>query len=429
MRRALLRAPGAAGRGLVRSGRGVGRLGRATLRPIGWVSGLLTRSPEVTLALLALVLFVVAWSTLSITHDVQVTIQPVVALVEVAPLVLARLRPFVGWATSLAVVLGFAAAGVAHPDWPMPWPVVSFLVLLALVAAVGLRGRWQEVVATVAVTGAALAALLPDELRAWGLAQALVAGVAVLVRWLVVSRRQLARETETTQEERARRAVLEERSMIARELHDVVAHHMSLIVVQSQSAPYRLAGVDEDARAEFASIEQSARAALDEVRSVLGVLRSESHEAASAPVPGATDLHALLESGRAAGLPLTWAALPADLAEVPTGAGLAAYRILQESLANAARHAPGAAVAVSVTREDQDLVLAVENTAPPRPSEAVESGGGSGLLGARTRAETAGGTLAAGPTPDGGFRVEARLPARAASAPSLVAGPVPDPAG
>lgn len=433
-----MRLPRAAGRGVLRTGRGVlwtgrgvGRLGRAALRPVGWVAGLLTRSPDLTLALLAAVLFVIAWSTLSITHRVQVSVQPVIALVEVAPLLLARVRPFAGWAIGLAVGVGFAVVDVAYPDSPMPWPVVSFLVLLALLAAVGLRARWPEVVATVVVTGAAFGVLLPESLRGWALGQAVVVGVAVLVRWLVVSRRQLARETESTQEERARRAVLEERSMIARELHDVVAHHMSLIVVQSQSAPYRLAHVDDDARAEFASIERSARAALDEVRSVLGVLRSESHEVVSAPVPGAADLLSLLESSRAAGLPVTWSPVPGGLAGVPTGAGLAAYRILQESLANAARHAPGAGVSVEVSVQDGWLLLAVESEAAPRASDAVESGGGSGLLGARTRAETVGGSLTAGPTPGGGFRVEARLPAVASDpAPAPVdAGPAPEPAG
>jgi signal transduction histidine kinase len=230
------------------------------------------------------------------------------------------------------------------------------------------------------------------------------------VRWLVASRRQLAIETVSTQEERARRAVLEERSMIARELHDVVAHHMSLIVVQSQSAPFRLGAVDEDVKAEFTSIEQSARAALNEVRSVLGVLRSEAHEVASAPVPGGGDLQSLLESSRAAGLPLAWKALPPAVATVPAGVGLAAYRILQESLANASRHARGAAVHVEVTLDERGLGLVVENTAPARPGGLMESGGGSGLVGALTRAQTAGGTLSAGPTASGGFRVEAMLP-------------------
>ena len=164
--------------------------------------------------------------------------------------------------------------------------------------------------AAVGATAVVFGLLLPSELRPWALGQALLAGVAVLVRWLIVSRRQLAIETVSTQEERARRAVVEERSMIARELHDVVAHHMSLIVVQSQSAPYRLADVGDEARAEFASIEQSARAALNEVRGVLGVLRSESHEMAAAPVPGGRDLAALLESSRNAGLPLSWDPLP-----------------------------------------------------------------------------------------------------------------------
>jgi signal transduction histidine kinase len=377
---------------------------------VAFVARWVTRSPEVTLGAVAAVLFVIAWSTLSLTHDVTVSMRPVVALVETAPLVLARLRPLAGWAINVGGAIGFALVDVAHPDWPMPWPVVHFLVLLALVAAVALRGRWEEVVGAVGATAVVLVLLLPSDLRPWALGQALLAGVALLVRWLVASRRQLAIETVSTQEERARRAVLEERSMIARELHDVVAHHMSLIVVQSQSAPFRLGAVDEDVKAEFTSIEQSARAALNEVRSVLGVLRSEAHEVASAPVPGGGDLQSLLESSRAAGLPLAWKALPPAVATVPAGVGLAAYRILQESLANASRHARGAAVHVEVTLDERGLGLVVENTAPARPGGLMESGGGSGLVGALTRAQTAGGTLSARPTASGGFRVEAMLP-------------------
>jgi signal transduction histidine kinase len=396
----------------------VGAIARWLRRGAAAVGRRLTRSPEATLGVLASILFVIAWATLALTHDVTVSMRPVVALVETAPLLLARVRPLAGWAVSIGGAVGFSLIDVTNPDWRMPWPVVHFLVLLALVAAVALRARWEEVAGAVGGTAVVFALLLPDDLKAWAIGQAVVAGVALLVRWLIASRRQLAIETVSTQEERARRAVLEERSMIARELHDVVAHHMSLIVVQSQSAPFRLGSVTDDVRAEFTSIEQSARAALNEVRAVLGVLRSESHEVPSAPVPGGGDLVGLLESSRAAGLPITWSALPSAVATVPAGVGLAAYRILQESLANASRHAPGAAVRAAVTLDAGDLAVLVENTAPPRPTwPAGESGGGSGLVGARTRAQTAGGTLAAGPTASGGFRVEAHLPVSVAGDP------------
>ncbi len=391
-------------------------MGRWATAPARFVFRFLTRSPETALFVLAAILFVIAWATLSLTHDVTVSLRPVVALVETAPLLLARIRPMAGWAISIGGAIGFALADMTLPGWPMPWPVVHFLVLLALVAAVALRARWQDIAAAVGGTAVVFGLLLPEELRPWAIGQALVAGVALLVRWLVLSRRQLAIETVSTQEERARRAVLEERSMIARELHDVVAHHMSLIVVQAQSAPYRLGEVGDEAKAEFTSIEQSARAALNEVRAVLGVLRTESQEVASAPVPGGADLAALLESSRSAGLPLTWADLPPALGSVPPGVGLAAYRILQESLANASRHAPGAAVRAEVTLDAKRLTLSVENSVAPRPpGPGSETGGGSGLLGARTRAETAGGTLSAGPTSSGGFRVEAILPGTASN--------------
>src|SRR5690606_34464969 len=135
---------------------------------------------------------------------------------------------------------------------------------------------------------------MPDDLKAWAVGQALVMGVALLIRWLVISRRQIAVQQDEVETERARRAVVEERGRIARELHDVVAHHMSMIVVQAQSAPLRHGVDDPKVVAEFQAIEGTARQALTEVRSVLGVLRDEHGPVETAPQPDLAQLPSLV---------------------------------------------------------------------------------------------------------------------------------------
>ncbi len=183
---------------------------------------------------------------------------------------------------------------------------------------------------------------------AWPIAMTGLVVFGLLVRWLVLSRRELVRREEENELERARRAILEEKARIARDLHDVVAHHMSLVVVQAQTAPYRVADVSEQARAEFESIGASAREALNEVRGMLGVLRSDGQLPEHAPQPAAVDVLAVLDAARRAGVPVDWV-LEGELAAVPDTAGLALYRIVQESLSNASRHAPGTAVRVTIT--------------------------------------------------------------------------------
>src|SRR5262249_49097880 len=164
---------------------------------------------------------------------------------------------------------------------------------------------------------------------------------------------------ERTELERARRAVLEERARIARELHDVVAHHLSLIAVRAETAPYRLTGLPESAQAEFGSLSGVAREALAEMRRLLGVLRHDE-PADRAPPPGLADLPALVETARQAGLSVQLS-VPSALDHVPAGVGVCAYRIVQESLSNASQHAPGAAVTVSVDRESGMILLHVAN--------------------------------------------------------------------
>lgn len=393
------------GRALAASGRGLTRLTKGA-----------AAHPFVLLWALALLLLVVTWSTTTVTHDVPDSLLPVLALMTVAPLVVlaAGQRAIAAWVVSMAASLVWLVVP-GHADWPMPWPVTHFLVLLLTVLVVALAGAAREVALATVVTALLFLVVMDTGLKPWAIGVVVIVAFGLLVRWLVLSRRQIARQEEEAEVERARRAVVEERSRIARELHDVVAHHMSMVVVQAQTAPYRVPGLTPEAKGELAGIEESARAALQEVRSVLGVLREEGTPAATAPQPTLADLPALLESSRAAGMDLTWH-LGVDPERCPPGTGLALHRVLQEALANASRHSPGSSVRVEllpVHAEDSPRAALLTVGTSPSSGAArpvTEQGGGHGIPGMRTRVEAVGGVLTAGPTPEGGFVVTAQVP-------------------
>ncbi|TFV50380.1 hypothetical protein E4P43_11390 [Blastococcus sp. TF02A-35] len=216
--------------------------------------------------------------------------------------------------------------------------------------------------------------------------------------------RNLVEEQVRAAETQAARGALAERARIAREMHDVVAHHLSLIAVRCETAPYRLAPLQEPAVGELTEIAGTAREALTELQRLLGVLRSDDQSAERAPQPGLGTLPGLLADVRAAGTDVTWDVEPLV---VPDLVGLTAYRVVQQAVANAAQHAPGSAVRVRVVRESDDLLLEVTNGPGAAPGR---SGAGLGLQGMRERVEVHAGRLEAGPLPDGGFRVAARLP-------------------
>ncbi|MFF3601913.1 sensor histidine kinase, partial [Kitasatospora indigofera] len=245
---------------------------------------------------------------------------------------------------------------------------------------------------------------------------AISAFALLLARLLAQSlqmRGELATERQQSAAEQQRRVLVEERNRIARELHDVVAHSMSVIQVQASSAPYRLPQLDDAARTEFGEIAASARAAMQEMRQLLGVLRSEDTEHEAVPQPGIGQLAELVPSIERAGVTVTVDIAP----ELPNDglAGTAAYRIAQESLSNVVRHAPGASASVRAELIDGAIVLCVENEPAPRAGggageRARPSAGGHGLIGMRERCNMLGGELHAGPTAEGGYRVLATLP-------------------
>ncbi|WP_328475077.1 histidine kinase [Actinoplanes sp. NBC_00393] len=244
------------------------------------------------------------------------------------------------------------------------------------------------------------------------LATLVLGAVLMTRRWREV-RRELAQAQRDVAVEQSQRAVAEERTRIARELHDVVAHNMSVIHMQATSASYRLTNLDPEARAEFAQIAAGTRSTLREMRQLLAVLRDENADAELTPVPDLGRLTELVESAGRAGVPVEVREAASVRAIVlPERVAVAAYRIIQESLSNVIRHAPGARTLIDLDVVDSDLVLSVVNDAAQRPAQPVEAPGqaGHGLSGMRERARLAGGSLEAGGRDEGGYRVVARLP-------------------
>ncbi|WP_261992225.1 sensor histidine kinase [Streptomyces sp. MS191] len=295
-----------------------------------------------------------------------------------------------------AVVALFTVA--AHTDRPTTWRV-GLLTMAVLTAAAMLFGPnpWyaQENVGVFAWTGMAAAA-----------------GDAVRSRRAFVDAiRERAERAERTREEEARRRVAEERLRIARDLHDVVAHHIALVNVQAGVAAHVMDKRPDQAKEALAHVRDASRSALDELRATVGLLRqSGDPEAPTEPAPGLAVLDALLDTFRNAGLPVQLARADEDTS-LPAAVDLAAFRIIQEALTNVRKHAGQDAKAeVSVVRVGRTVEITVLDDGVPQPVPPADTGG-HGLLGMRERVTALGGTLTAAPRYGGGFRVQAILPA------------------
>ncbi|WP_428965515.1 sensor histidine kinase [Micromonospora fluostatini] len=333
-----------------------------------------------------------------------------------APVVLRRRAP--------VVAVGVALATLALPVWFDAVPNTQGLAFVVLTYTLAARGSaWRAALAAVVlwVPVMTLNAVVPltsplDVSSAYlvlnNLLTALVSyavGRAVHARRTTLSAlRERARAAEENQRTLAEQAVAQERRRIARELHDMVAHQVSVMGVLATGAR-RVLRRDPDAADEaIATIEQSSRTTLREMRRLLDVLRSDAEPAADlAPQPGLAGIEELVEQARQAGLPVTLA-VAGDATPVPEGVALAVYRIVQEALANAVRHAGSATARVRVAVDDGRLTVEVTDTgrgAPPGPA-----GPGHGLVGMREWVGLYGGTLHTGPRPGGGFRVYARIP-------------------
>lgn len=360
----------------------------------------------------------------------------------------------------LAIVIGLAAAETVKDETNLPqaWAVADQCLGALACAAVWLRRRWPVglALATVPVGflsntsgGACLVALFtlavhrPLRYVAWigGASVALlplfyhlrpdpdapfrvvVAFVALLtvaiVGWgmLVRSKRQLllslrdrTRRAETEARLRAEQAQRLAREAIAREMHDVLAHRLTLLSVHAGGLEFRPDAPREEIARAAGVIRESAHEALQDLREIIGVLRAGDSEDAGRPQPTLAALDALVAESREAGMKVVLDSRVTDPAAVPASVGRTAYRIAQEALTNARKHAPGTEVRVSVTgAPGEGLTLAVHNPAPEGEVPAVP-GSGQGLIGLTERATLAGGHLTHGPQEDGGFTVWTWLP-------------------
>ncbi|MES9592463.1 histidine kinase [Streptomyces sp. NPDC094045] len=245
--------------------------------------------------------------------------------------------------------------------------------------------------------------LLPLLVISWGM-------VVRSRRQLVVTLRERARRAETEAALRAEQAQRLAREAIAREMHDVLAHRLTLLSVHAGALEFRPDAPTAEVARAAGVIRDSAHEALQDLREIIGVLRSPGESDGDRPQPTLASLDELIAESRLSGMKVTLDNRVGDPATAPAATGRTVYRIAQEGLTNARKHAPGAEVTVTVTgAPGQGLTVEVRNPAPTRPFEQVP-GSGQGLIGLTERATLAGGGLDHGPLPDGGFRVRATLP-------------------
>jgi signal transduction histidine kinase len=306
-----------------------------------------------------------------------------------------------------------AVLGVAVAAWAATlgsgYADLGGVAIIALYSAgrYATADRWAQV-----GVAAAIAVVSVDILTSpapWG--DAVFGSVVMFVAWYVGRRLRLRQERAAQalreQAAEARRIVIEERARIARELHDVVAHRVSLMTVQAGAAKAVAAEDPEGARRAMAAVEEAGRQALDELRHLLGVLRPEAGLDGLGPQPGLAELPRLVEQIRGAGVDVSLATdgVPAEL---PARVDLFAYRIVQEALTNVLKHAgPGARTEVRLGSDRSGIVIEVLDDGH---GASVLPGAGHGIVGMRERALLLGGTLDARPRPGGGFRVVAHLP-------------------
>jgi signal transduction histidine kinase len=350
-----------------------------------------------------LVLALVVWMCVPLAARRQHPVAVFSALVAAGGLQVLLFGPM---GSDVAVLVGLYTLAAYRPRRiALPGLLVTLLgsaiALAKWAPAPAVRDWWM--------LGEVLAVFWGPALTAWLLGD--------MIRWRRSYYRELEERAARLERERdaqAQIAAAAERARIARELHDVVAHNVSVMVVQADGASYAMSSSPDRAREALAAISATGRQALAEMRSLLGVLRSASEPlpasgAELAPQPGIEQLSELLARARATGLPVSFTVegVPRQL---PRGTALTAYRVVQESLTNARKHG-GAGVTATVTLRFCEQEVAIIVTDDGQASQQGGDGQGHGLIGMRERAELFGGTVTAGPRPGGGYRVMVTLPA------------------
>ncbi|MGW0613528.1 sensor histidine kinase [Streptomyces sp. NPDC002788] len=384
--------------------------GRLVRRLPARLRGYATWTPHALIALAALF-------TLFLTSvDTDGMVLLVVPL-TVIPVLLTMIRPVGAFWASMASTPVVALLVGNWNNWP--WAAGSFACHLAVLTVVAIRTRPRTAGWMWALTGlyaiVADMGIGPTYVYGTNSGPMLVFSAMILLCVTVWHIRRHAEQEVTAQQtvtahERSRRTLLEERTTIARELHDVVAHHMSVVAIQAEAAPYRVENPPPELEKAFATIRENAVAALTELRRVLGVVRAEDYEAPDAPQPTLADLDGLLANVREAGVTVEKAVTGA-VRELPQGVELSAYRIVQEALSNTLRHAPGASARVEIGYVLGGLGLRIVNGPPPEPNLIKPSpGAGHGITGMRERVSMLNGEMTAGRTDDGGYEVTVFLP-------------------
>jgi signal transduction histidine kinase len=352
-------------------------------------------------ALLTLSLELEVWLGSGAVHERLVT-----ALV--GPLVTAAVAVRRRFPT-IAGVTGGVLVAVVAAFWGPPQVIsqaIAWICTLYGLAVWASPRRFAVGAATVAVAGfASGAAVGPTAANGvpWGLGTLVALLIARRVVW---DREQRAQIAERERDVAGREAVVEERARIARELHDVIAHNVSMIVVQAGAERRVLDGASASTHEVLQTIEQIGRSALTEMRRLLGMLRSDADDAL-APQPGLGDVPRLVTQVREAGLPVDLR-IDGERRELPVGIELSAYRIVQEALTNALKHAGEAHAAVRIRYGDDSLELEIVDDGAEEANRLA--GGGHGLVGMRERVALYGGRFDASPNPGGGFVVRAKLP-------------------
>ncbi|MGV9704205.1 sensor histidine kinase [Streptomyces sp. NPDC003483] len=357
---------------------------RATAFPIAVILSLVValrrRMPEKMLVLAA------AMGLAQLILDVEVVPADFAMLVIIYTVAADGAR----WASRFALAGGLCAATLSQIRWPQTDSSSLGNVLIAVFQTVPFALAW----------------VLGDSIRTR--------------RAYLAQLEERAARLEKEREAQAKVAVAAERARIARELHDVVAHNVSVMVVQADGAAYVMDTAPEQARKALETISGTGRQALAEMRRLLGVLRTGEHQEVGeyVPQPDVEQLDDLIEQCRTSGLPVDFK-VEGTPRPLPSGVELTAYRIVQEALTNTRKHGgPNTGASVRLVYFDDGLGLLVEDDGKGAPHELYEEGGadgqGHGLIGMRERVGMVGGTLDAGPRPGGGFRISALLPLKPA---------------
>ncbi|WP_053741224.1 sensor histidine kinase [Streptomyces sp. NRRL WC-3618] len=373
---------------------------------ISLLSGAVQRTPHTVSPAVNAVVTLLLCLVVALRRRVPERMLVLAAVVGVAQLAL-DVEPVLADFALLVIVYSVAASG---PPWASRFALIGGLCASPLAQL-----RWPEEESSAAGRLALVVFLAVPFALAWVLGDSLRTRRAYFAQL-----EERAARLEKEREAQAKVAVAAERARIARELHDVVAHNVSVMVVQADGAAYVLDTAPDQAKKALETISGTGRQALAEMRRLLGVLRTGEHEEGGeyVPQPDVEQLGDLIEQCRTSGLPVDYK-IEGTPRPLPSGVELTAYRIVQEALTNTRKHGgPNTGASVRLVYFDDGLGLLVEDDGKGAPHEHYEDGGvdgqGHGLIGMRERVGMVGGTLDAGPRPGGGFRISALLPLKPA---------------